>query len=179
MTSEEARIEAEALPDFPGGPEPGLGPVAVVLKVFVALVLFALMGLTCVDVVGRYVFTAPVPGASELTEFGMGLLIFGALPIVTARDDHVTIGLLAMVGGDRLARLQRAVVVATSLLALAIMTWRLWVRGAELARYADTSIYLGIPIAPFAWFMSVMSGLAALALLVQLAARLAPSRRAP
>lgn len=178
MTSEDVRIEAEALPDFHGGPEPGLGFVAVVLKVFVAVVLFALMVLTCVDVVGRYVFTAPVPGAAELTEFGMGLLIFGALPIVTARHDHVTIGLLAMFGGGRIARIQHAVVVATSLVALAIMTWRLWARAAELARYADTSIYLGIPVAPFAWFMSVMSGLAVLALLFQLAAKLAPSRRA-
>ncbi len=150
------------------GSEPGLGPVAIVLKVFVAVVLAALMVLTCVDVIGRYVFTAPVAGAAELTEFGMGLLIFGALPLVTVRREHVSIELMSVLFGDKAKGLQNAVMQVTSLIALALMSWQLWARGIGLSRYSDSSIYLGIPLAPMAYFMSVMSGLAALALLLSL-----------
>ena len=153
------------------GSEPGLGVAAVVLKVFIAVVLFALMVLTCVDVVGRYVFTAPVPGASELTQFGMGLLIFGALPLVTVRREHVNIELLSLIAGDRSKGLQSVVMEATSLIALALMSWQLWMRGLGLMRYSDSSIYLGIPLAPMAFFMSVMSGLAVVALLISLFGR--------
>ncbi len=153
------------------GSEPGLGPVAVVLKVFVAVVLFLLMVLTCVDVVGRYVFTAPVPGASELTQFGMGLLIFGTLPLVTVRREHVSIELLSLIVGDRSGSVQAVVMEATSLIALVLMAWQLWMRGLGLMRYSDSSIYLGIPLAPMAFFMSVMSGLAVVALLISLFGR--------
>jgi TRAP-type transport system small permease protein len=153
------------------GSEPGLGVAAVVLKVFIAVVLFALMVLTCVDVVGRYVFTAPVPGASELTQFGMGLLIFGALPLVTVRREHVSIELLGLVAGDWSKGVQAAVMEATSLIALGLMSWQLWMRGLGLMRYSDSSIYLGLPLAPVAFFMSVMSGLAAAALLISLVRR--------
>ncbi|MEJ8572047.1 TRAP transporter small permease [Microbaculum marinum] len=150
------------------GPEPGLGWIAVALKLFIAVILLALMLLTCVDVVGRYVFNAPVPGAPELTEFGMGLLIFGALPLVTVRREHVSIELMTVLFAGRGQRLQNAVMQLTSLVALALMAWQLWERGIGLSRYSDSSIYLGLPLAPMAYFMSMMSGLAALALLVSL-----------
>jgi TRAP-type transport system small permease protein len=148
------------------GPDPGLGPVAILLKLFVSIMLFALMVLTCIDVIGRYGFNSPVPGASELIQFGMGLMIFGALPLVTVRGEHVSIELMSLIAGDRARLLQSAVMRITSLVALALMSWQLWARGNGLMHYSDSSIYLGVPLAPFAYFMSVMSGLSALALLL-------------
>ncbi|WP_157982191.1 TRAP transporter small permease [Oceanicella sp. SM1341] len=154
------------------GAEPGLGPVAIVLKLFVALVVLFLAVLTCVDVTGRYFFNSPVAGASELTQFGMGLLIFGGLPLVTARREHVSIDLLDIIVGVKAQTLQSVVMLITSLAGLGLMAWQLWVKGNALARYSDTSIFLGVPLAPFAWFMSVMAGLAVIALLVQIVLRL-------
>ncbi|MEJ2623996.1 MAG: TRAP transporter large permease subunit [Pseudolabrys sp.] len=71
-----------------------LGPLELLLSLFAAGTLFALMVLRCIDVVGRYAFNAPVPGASELTGLGLALLIFATLPIVTAYGEHVSVGLL-------------------------------------------------------------------------------------
>ena len=62
-----------------------------VLGFVAAAVLFAMMTLTFVDVFGRKFFTKPIYGAYEITEFLMGMLIFSALPLVTARQGHVTI----------------------------------------------------------------------------------------
>lgn len=134
-----------------------------VLSVFVAVVLFGLMLLTCVDVIGRYLFNAPVQGASELTQFGMGLVVFGALPLVSASGSHIVVGLLDLVAGRAIEFLQRLVMTVTSVVALAVMGWRLYLTGVDLASYGDSSSFLRIPLAPMAFFMAAMAFVAALA----------------
>lgn len=153
-----------------------LGPLEWVLSVFVALVLFYLMALRCVDVAGRYGFNAPVPGASELTGLGLSLLIFGALPIVTAHSEHVSVSLLHLIFGEFGRRIERAVLLIVSFAVLSVMAWRLWVKAGALAAYRDGSSYLGIPLAPFSYFMSTMTALAALVVVLQVVAAL---RRLP
>lgn len=147
-----------------------LGRLEFLLNLFIALVLFALMVLRCVDVVGRYAFNAPVPGASELTGLGLCLLIFGALPVVTAHSEHVSVGLLEVIAGHHSRRLERAMLLATSLAALTLMSWRLWVKASELASYGDGTSYLNVPLAPFTYFMSLMSALAAIIIVLQIVA---------
>jgi TRAP-type transport system small permease protein len=147
-----------------------LGRFELLLNLFVALVLFALMLLRCVDVIGRYAFNAPVPGASELTGLGLALLIFGALPIITAHSEHVSVGLLEAIIGHRSRHLERAVLLATSLVALSLMAWRLWVKAGSLASYGDYTSYLNVPLAPFAYFMSVMTALAVIVVALQIVA---------
>jgi TRAP-type C4-dicarboxylate transport system permease small subunit len=149
-----------------------LGPLEWVLSVFVALVLFYLMVLRCVDVAGRYGFNAPIPGASELTGLGLSLLIFGALPIVTARSEHVSVSLLHLVLGEFGRRIERGVLLFVSFAVLSVMAWRLWVKAGALAAYRDGSSYLGIPLAPFCYFMSAMTALAAFVVVLQVVAAL-------
>ena len=48
-----------------------------------SLTLFGLMALTCVDVVGRYFFNAPLDGATELTQIMLGIVVFAILPLVS------------------------------------------------------------------------------------------------
>lgn len=150
-----------------------LGRLELLLSLFAALVLFVLMLLRCVDVAGRYIFNAPVPGAAELTGLGLALLVFATLPIITAYSEHVSVGLLELVSGrfSRYTRqLERAVLLLTSLAALSLMAWRLWTKGAELASYGDGTSYLNIPVAPFAYFMSIMSALAVVVVVLQIIA---------
>ena len=154
-----------------------LGRLEFWLCLFVAIVLFSLMILRCVDVVGRYAFNMPVPGASELTALGLGLLIFGALPIVTAHSDHVTIDLLELLLGKSISRrIERVFVLATSLIALSLMAWRLWLKAGSLAAYNDGTSYLNVPLAPFAYFMCMMTALAVVVIVLQISAALRPAR---
>lgn len=156
-----------------------LGRLELLLNLFLALVLFALMVLRCVDVAGRYVFNAPVPGTSELTGLGLCLLIFGALPVVTAHSEHVSVGLLEMLIGHRSRAIERVMLLATSLVALALMAWRLWDKAQTLAAYGDGTSYLNVPLAPFAYFMSVMSALAVVIVALQIVAAFRPPRETP
>jgi TRAP-type C4-dicarboxylate transport system permease small subunit len=146
-----------------------LGRLEMLLNVFVAVVLFALMTLRCVDVVGRYGFNSPVPGASELTGLGLALLIFGALPIITAHSEHVSVSLIELIFGQHSKRFERTVLLTTSLVALSLMAWRLWAKAGTLSDYGDGTSYLNIPLAPFAYFMSAMTALAVVVIALQIA----------
>mgnify|MGYP001461206897 FL=1 len=59
--------------------------LAFFLELISSCVLFALMMLTCIDVVGRYVFHGPVRGGTELTEFALAIIVFSILPVDLVR----------------------------------------------------------------------------------------------
>lgn len=126
-----------------------------------ALILFIMMLLTGVDVIGRYFFNHPVPGAFELTEVLLVLLIFAGLPLVSGREEHVTITLLSEHYQGRLLRVQRVFVRLCTVLVLAVLAWRLWVKGAQLAQYGDMTVYLHIPLAPVLYAAAVLCGVSA------------------
>lgn len=126
-----------------------------------ATVLFALMALTFIDVWGRYVFNAPVPGGFEMTELMMAVLIFAGLPIVTAQEEHVAIDILDSVTPLRVQRMQAAVVNLLCGLCAGIVAWRLWLRGIQMAEYGDTTASLKIALAPFVYMMSALMGVTA------------------
>ena len=52
------------------------------LGVVASAILLAMMLLTVVDVVARYVFSRPLRGAFEVTELMLLVLIFAGLPLV-------------------------------------------------------------------------------------------------
>ena len=54
-----------------------------ILGVAASAILLAMMLLTFVDVVARYVFSRPVRGAFEVTELMLVVLIFAGLPLVS------------------------------------------------------------------------------------------------
>jgi TRAP-type C4-dicarboxylate transport system permease small subunit len=149
-----------------------------VLGIVAALVLFTMMVLTFFDVTGRKLFTRPVYGAYEITEFLMGTLIFCALPLVTAREGHVTIDVLDHLLPAALARWQRVAVSAISSTVLAFVAWRLWVLSASHLRTVEVTMTLHIPHGPFSRLFAVMSGLAAIASLVVVWGYLSGARRA-
>ncbi|MBM3352727.1 MAG: TRAP transporter small permease [Betaproteobacteria bacterium] len=140
-----------------------------------ALTLAAMMALTCVDVVGRYLFTRPIPGALEIVEIMMGLIIFTALPLVTMREEHVTVDLLDALTPDWLLRVQH---VASSLLGAGVagvLAWQLFLRAARMLGYGDTTAVLKITLHPLTFAMASMMALTALAFLAR--ALRPPTRR--
>ena len=46
------------------------------LKIIMAVFLFVMMVLTAADVIGRYVFNAPISGAFEIVQYLMALVVF-------------------------------------------------------------------------------------------------------
>jgi TRAP-type C4-dicarboxylate transport system permease small subunit len=77
------------------------------LAYFASFTLFAIMWLTFIDVLGRDLLNAPLPGGFETIEVLMGIMLFATLPILTASEEHVVVTILDDVTPARLRALQR------------------------------------------------------------------------
>jgi TRAP-type C4-dicarboxylate transport system permease small subunit len=125
-----------------------------------------MMTLTFLDVTGRKFFASPIYGAYEITEFMMGVLIFSALPLVTARENHVTIDVMDPFIAPAIGRWQRAVVNLLSTVVLAFLGWRLWILSGSHLRTHEVTMTLHIPHGPFSRAFAILAVLAAVACLV-------------
>lgn len=125
------------------------------LGVLAALVLFAMMALTFVDVIGRYWFDTPVPGGFEITEMMMATLIFAGLPLVTARQEHVTIDLFDAFIPVLMRRPRDGVINLLCTVIMGVVTWRVWIKAGETVEYGDVTAILHIPMWPMTYFMVV------------------------
>ena len=128
--------------------------------------LFAMMLLTFVDVIGRYVFLAPLPAAYEIISLMMPGIIFCALPLTVLRETHVTVDLLDAFIPGAIARFQGVIVNLISAVALGLVTWRLWIKGTEDRYYETVTDELLLLIWPFGVGMAILCGIATLAALV-------------
>lgn len=119
-----------------------------------ASALFAIMWLTVVDVTGRRFFSQSVPGGLELTEILMVVVIFGALPLVSWRSEHVVFDSLDAFLGERVRAVQARLVHLICAGTFALLGWLLHTRAQRFAEYGDTTVYLQWSIAPVAWLMA-------------------------
>lgn len=136
--------------------------VEAILGAAASGLLMAMMLLTFVDVVARYVFNRPLAGAFEVTELLLLVLIFAGLPLVSYADEHVTMDLVdRLVGPAARARLERGVHVLSAAL-MAGLAWLVWLKAERIWAYRDATDVLRIVYGPFVFFMAGMIGLTAL-----------------
>ena len=127
-----------------------------------AALVFVMMILTFVDVVGRQAFDAPVPAGFEITEILMGFTVYLGLPLVCARREHITIGLLDHLFKGTVRRVQGFVLNALFGVLTLVWTRELWVHAGKLAAQNEILMFLKIPIAPFVYAMSALTLLSAI-----------------
>ncbi|MGE0798761.1 MAG: TRAP transporter small permease [Lautropia sp.] len=120
------------------------------LEWIAALGLLSLIVLTFLDVVGRYVFNSPIEGTFEYVRILMAIVVFGALPLVSARNEHLRAGMLDHFVPDRLNAIREPLIQLASAAILALVQWRLVVETQSKweARevFAGLSIPLWLPI---------------------------------
>ncbi len=131
--------------------------------------LFAIMALTFFDVLGRKLLDNSIPGSLELTEILMVVVIFGALPLVSLRGEHVLFDSLDSYLSPSVLKLQKAAIhllVAAALLALG---WLMWKTGVQFAANGETTAQLKLSKAPFIYGMAVLCAVSGLVHLVLMA----------
>lgn len=126
------------------------------LGVGASLLLVVMVLLTFADVVGRYLFNAPLRGAFEITELCLLTLIFAGLPLVSRADEHVVMDFVDRVLGESGRRFLRRLVHGLCGLVILGMGWLVWLKAGKIAGYGDTTDVLKIPVGPFVYFMAVM-----------------------
>jgi TRAP-type C4-dicarboxylate transport system permease small subunit len=119
-----------------------------------AMALFTIMLLTLVDVTGRKFFSHSVPGGLEVTEILMVIVIFGALPLVSWRGEHVVFDSLDAFVPTWMRRIQQRVVHLFCAIVFAWMARLMVMRADRFAEYGDITVHLQLPMAPVAWVMA-------------------------
>ena len=132
-----------------------------------AIIALGLMAMTFVDVFGRYLLHAPLGGAFELTQYGLALLVFTALPQVTVLGQHVRVDLFDHYLPHWFKRAMSIVWAIVIAAALGYLAWRLSFMAERLQRYGDSTATLHVPLAPLAWIMTVSSACSAVLALCQ------------
>ena len=133
-----------------------------VLGIAASALLFAMMCLTFVDVVARYLFNSPIRGGFEMTELTLLVLIFAGLPLVSHGDEHVTMDFIDRMlpprAVDMLVRVVHALVAAMFF----FLTWQMLIKAARISSYGDTTDVLRVTVGPFVYFMAAMIALTGL-----------------
>ena len=127
-----------------------------------AVPLALIVVLTFADVFARYLFARPIRGSVEIIQYAMALVIFTALPLVTRHRGHVTVSLIDRLVSGRGAWVKQALCDALSLVALALITWRLWAQAASDTASGTRTVVLGLPQAPLAYALCLFAGITTL-----------------
>lgn len=127
------------------------------LEALAAVLLFALMGITVVDVAGRYFVGKPLPGSAEISAIVLALLVFAAIPLVSRRREHITVDLFTFASGSALGRASSGIAVAFTAACSLWVAVEVWLLARDLAEHGDTSSFLHVPYAPVAFFMAAAS----------------------
>ena len=120
------------------------------------IALFSIMLLTFLDVGGRKLLSNSITGSLELTELLMVVVIFGALPLVSERGEHVVFDSLDSILPAALRKLQRALVHLLCAVMLIALGWLMWKTGGEFLATGETTAQLKILKAPFIYGMGAL-----------------------
>lgn len=126
------------------------------LETLGAIALFAMMTITFVDIVGRFLLHRPLPGSTDLVQVLLLLTAGCTLPAVTCRGEHLSIGLFDGARPTPLERARRAMVATVLALTFGALAVLLWSYAGETARNGDVIGYLRLPVAPFVYALSVL-----------------------
>lgn len=124
--------------------------------------LLAMMVLTFVDVIGRYVFTAPIFGAGEMIQFLLMGCVFSAMGIVSARDSHIAVELISPALERRFPRGYRWFVGAISLFGMSLIALQLLRIGLDAIERARVSVVMEWPIGAIAISSAIFCFIAAI-----------------
>lgn len=121
--------------------------------------LFAIMTLTFFDVGGRKLLSNSIPGSLEMTEMLMVVVIFGSLPLVSLRGEHVVFDSLDSVLPGWVRTVQNLLVHGLCAVALLGLGALMWKTGGQFLETGETTAQLQILKAPFIYGMGVLCAL--------------------
>ncbi|MCR4420578.1 MAG: TRAP transporter small permease [Clostridia bacterium] len=155
-------------------------PVARLSKAFnyvSCATLFLMVLLVFVNVVGRYLLNLPVPGAVELIQLGMAVVVGLGFGYCAIEHRNVRVDLLMERLPRRVQEVVDSVTCCLSIVTACLLAWQIGVQGYELIRAGRASVELHIPFYPFYLILAVGWGVLAVALLGDLAGLLDALRK--
>lgn len=144
-----------------------LDGICAVLAVVSGLILLALIGLTFVDVILRYLFAAPILGAKDLLEMGMIVVISLAFPFTWRIGGHIVVDLIPDYGIKFLTTLRDVVVRLIGIEIFRHLAWNAWIRAGDAKLFNEATNMIEVPFQPFFWILSIAAGFQVLLLVFE------------
>jgi TRAP-type C4-dicarboxylate transport system permease small subunit len=135
--------------------------LAFVLELIAVAVLFFLMLLTCVDVIGRYLFSNSINGAVELSRISLAILIFTVIPVITWRGGHVIVDLLDHILGKTAVKYLSLASALLIPISLYVVGDRMFELAARSLRRGVVTEYLEFPEGYLIYYIALMSWITA------------------
>lgn len=124
-------------------------PLVVLLKYIALWTLALMMFLTFADVLGRYVFNSPVPGAGELIQFMMGIFVTFSVVYTAHQQSHIGVDLVINRFPMNARRFIECITSLISFCLFILITWQAIVSISDEFHSKLTSAVLYIPVYPF------------------------------
>jgi len=124
-----------------------------VFEYFALINLLMMVAITCIDVVGAKVFLKPVLGAIDIVMLNQLLAISFAGTVTLILGRHVQVEFIVMLLPKRISAAVESLVWLLALCFFAVVTWRLFVYGAETG--GEVSATARIPLSPFVYAAAV------------------------
>ena len=144
-----------------------LDRVCAGLAVFAGLILFGLVGLTFLDVILRYVFSAPIFGARDVLEMGMVVVISLGFPFTWRMGGHIDVDLLPDYGVAYFTIARDLFVRVIGIAIFGLLAWRAWLTGEDAALFNEKTNMIELPFQPFFWLLAFASVFQTLVLLAE------------
>ncbi|MFK7755191.1 MAG: TRAP transporter small permease [Sedimentitalea sp.] len=144
-----------------------------------AVILLGLVALTCVDVIGRYVFSSPLVGAVELVRLCMAGLIFFSFPLMFLRNDHIIVDLFAIFQRGWIGWISSVLILCVTIYVAYKIGDRVFDYAVRAAEDNDMTEYLSIPRWPVVGLITVSIFAAALTSALRLALILSTPGKLP
>jgi len=127
--------------------------------------LIPMMLLTAGDVIGRVLWTRPIPGAVELSSYMLVIFILLGVAYTHQVKGHVRVSMLVSRLPERMGLILDVMTTLLSLFIISILAWQGWVVGIEERTVSDM---LRIPQLPFRLLVAVAAVFLCLELLIDL-----------
>jgi TRAP-type C4-dicarboxylate transport system permease small subunit len=127
--------------------------------------LAGMAALTVADVLGRYFLNRPVPGALELSEFALAVIVYLALGTTGLTGRQVVVDLALERFPPRLRAGSEAMSALLGIAFWATIAWRTAGHAYHIAGKGEVSTILAVPAFPFVFVVALGSALMALGLL--------------
>ena len=145
-----------------------LDTLCMLLAVVSGSILLSLIGLTFTDVVLRYVFAAPILGASDALQIGMVLVIAFAFPFTWRAGGHIVMDLIPDYGLEPLTRLRDLAVRSICVVIFALLAWQAWIRSADAALFNEATNMIELPFQPFFVVLAIAAAFKVLVLGIEI-----------
>lgn len=159
----------ERAPAAGSGAGRALGLLAGAMGVLGGLALYALMGVTLVSVIWRYLLRDPIFGIEDLSTMALTVFVAGAVAWGAWRGAHVSVNVISRLAGRRVTRATDALARLLGLCIVGFAAWGLAVKGTCGMPCGAMTPNMGIVHSPFYFVLSAGFAVYALILAWQLA----------